>query len=157
MKNPPSTNRWQGLAPSRRDSLDTMTNQLEIEGAAPGAATPAESAPGLEPSAPTATSTAALFGPVAGVSLDRDRKAFDPVKHFPEKDGNGRWKKINPRRPGRPSNAEKANAPADVPAADFGDVDRIAAASSPAGAAPGAAPGIGPRDEYEQAGAATAA
>jgi len=86
------------------------------------------------------------FGPVAGVSKDRDGRPFDASKFLPEKDGNGRWKRIGgPGKPGRPKGAKSAPKAAQTPpqpAPDFSDVDRVihAATTPPPAAHTGEAP-----------------
>lgn len=118
-----------------------------------------------EPAA-TATPQPAPFGPVAGVSKDRDGRTFDAAKFLPEKDGNGRWKRIGgPGKPGRPrgsvsapkspeSQPAAAVAPSvDLPGANFDDVKKLLG-SAPTASAPGDSqvePGAvsKPRDKYD--------
>jgi hypothetical protein len=83
------------------------------------------------------------FGPVAGVSKDRDGRVFDAAKFLPEKDHNGRWKRIGgPGRPGRPPGSKskpKVTETPQQPAPDFSDVDRVIHAARNPPPAPGAA------------------
>src|SRR5690242_12486865 len=83
-----------------------------------------------EPAAPSSAAAPESkpqgFGPVAGVSKDRDGRVFDASKYLPEKDANGRWKRIVPGRPGRPAGSKSAPKPAAAkPTPDFSDVHRV--------------------------------
>lgn len=111
-----------------------MSTQPETAPAA-AAAAPAAATPAPAPAAPPAG-----FGPVAGVSKDRDGRVFDAAKFLPEKDEHGRWKRINgPGKPGRPKGSTNKPKPAEAagvnrPPADFSDVEKLISA-------PAAAPG----------------
>lgn len=100
-------------------------------------ATPAQTTPAATVEKPQG------FGPVAGVSKDRDGRVFDASKFLPEKDHNGRWKRIGgPGKPGRPKGsktAPKPAQPAPEPAPDFSDVDRVIHAANTPPPAPEAA------------------
>lgn len=121
--------------------------------------------------ADTPAANPATFGPVAGVSRDRDGRVFDAAKFLPEKDRNGRWLRIGgPAKRGRPPGSRNVAAPAESkpaaaepPPADFSDVEKLVSSSEVEKTAeagdnspqsePGGLPM--PKDDYDRAAVAT--